>query len=95
MINAAMRNYDYFIFGALDEYGQPQLSTEKQGSIKMNININSQIIVDNILYKDATCMGLTKQEVKDTYVIQYGDTKLKVLYVNPLGRYNQVFMKEM
>lgn len=93
MINADMKKYDYFVYGSKDEYGQPQLSKEKQGSVKMAININSQNTVDNILYKDATYIGLTKQEVKDTYVIQYGDTRLKVLYVNPFGRYKQVFMK--
>lgn len=95
MINAEMKHYDYFIFGEKDAYGQPQMSTEAKGSIKIAININSQSIVDNVLYKDATYIGLTKQEVKDTYVIQYEDKKLKVLFVNPFGRYKQVFMKEM
>lgn len=94
MINAAMRTYNYHTLGAIDAYGQPQLS-ENVGSIKMAINITSQSIQDNALYKDASYIGLTKADVTDAFVIQYGEERLKVLYVNPLGRYNQVFLKEM
>jgi hypothetical protein len=95
MINANMRNYDYFTFGEEDSYGQPQLSSQVQGQVKMAINITSQSVQDNINYKEAAYMGLTHFLLDDTYVIQYGDKKLKVLYVNPLGRYNQVFMAEL
>ena len=94
MINANMRLYDYFTLGSLDEYGQPSLS-EKQGSIKMAINISSQNVQENINYKDCSYVGLTHANINDSYVIQYGDDKLKVLYVNPKGRLKQVFMKEM
>ena len=94
MINANMRLYDYFTLGSLDEYGQPSLS-EKQGSIKMAINISSQNVQENINYKDCSYVGLTHANINDSYVIQYGDEKLKVLYVNPKGRLKQVFMKEM
>ena len=95
MINRDMRSYDYFTFGELNSYGQPTLSQEKKGSIKMSINITSQSVQDNIRYKDATYVGLTHAEVDDTFVIQYGDERLKVLYVNPKGRYKQVFLKNM
>lgn len=95
MINANMRLYDYFTFGDDDGYGQPTLSTNPVGQIKMAINISSQSIQDNINYKDAQYIGLTHAEVDDTYVIEYGNGRLKVLYVNPKGRYNQVFLKEM
>lgn len=95
MINADMRTYNYFTLGALDSYGQPQLSQEIQGSIKMAINIASQSIQDNINYKDCSYVGLTHSLLDDTYVIQYGDKKLKVLYVNPKGRLKQVFFAEI
>lgn len=95
MINTEMRFYDYFTYGEKDEYGQPQLSGETQGTIKMAINITSQSTQDNINYKDASYIGLTHAAIDDTYVIQYGPEKLKVLYVNPMGRYKQVFMKEI
>ena len=90
-----MRLYDYFTFGEDDGYGMPQLSTEPKGQIKMTINISSQTTQDNILYKDCTYVGLTNANIDDTYVIRYGNSKLKVLYVNPKGRYKQVFLKEM
>lgn len=96
MINSKMRLYDYYTFGENNEYGQPQLSQDAQGSIKMAINITSQYIQDNIQYKNATYVGLTHDaDVNDKYVIQYGNIKLKVLYVNPSGRMKQVFMGEM
>ena len=62
----------------------------------MAINISSQATQDNILYKDCTYVGLTMDaNVDDTYVIEFGRERLKVLYVNPKGRYKQVFLKEM
>lgn len=92
MINAQMRFYDYFTFGAVDEYGQLILSDEPEGAVKMAINIASQTTQDNINYKDCRYTGLTYAPIDDNYVIQYGEEKLKVLYVNPIGRINQVFL---
>lgn len=96
MINTNMRFYNFFTFGEVDAYGQPQLSTEPQGTIKMAINITSQSTTGNINYKDATYLGLTTDaKVNDTYVIEYEGAKLKVLYTNPKGRLKQVFMAEL
>ena len=95
MISNKMRFYDYYTYGESNTYGQPQLSKEVQGTIKMAINTTSQFIQDNIQYKNATYLGLTFAPINDKYVIQYGDIKLKVLYVNSAGRMTQVFMGEM
>lgn len=95
MINTDMRYYDYFTFGNENEYGQPQLSKEKQGSIKMAINTISTAIQDNLRFEDATYIGLTSSLLDDTYVIQYGEEKLKVLYVVSKGRLKQVYMKNI
>jgi len=94
LINTEMKKYDYSTFGDKDEYGQKQLS-EVKGQIKMAIYTTSQGIQDNIRYKDATYVGLTHAKVDDTYVINYGNERLKVLYVNTQGRYKQVFMKNL
>lgn len=91
-----MRNYNFYTFGEKDIYGQPQLSEEVQGSIKMSIDVVSQSITDTANYKQVTYIGLTRDaQVNDTYVIEYGEVKLKVLYVNSKGRLNQVFMAEI
>lgn len=96
MINANMRVYDYFTFGDNDAYGQPTLSDTVQGTIKMAINISSQSVQDNINYQDCNYIGLTTtKSVNDKMVIQYGEEKLKVLYVNPTGRLTQVFLKRI
>lgn len=94
MITNNMRIYNYFTFGAENEYGQPQLSKDVVGTIKMSIELSSQQIQDNILYKGATYIGLTHFPIDDTFVVNYGDKMLKVLYVNTRGRYKQVFMCE-
>lgn len=96
MISTDMRLYDYFTFGEKSEYGTPTISSEPKGKIKMVINISSQSTQDNILFKDCSYIGLTNdKEINDTYVIAYGKERLKVLYVNPKGRYKQVFLKGM
>lgn len=98
MINTAFRRYHYFTIGAKDEYGQevmPDKDTEPTGTIMMAINLTSQYVQDNINYTDANYMGLTHAKVDDTYIIKFGEERLKVLYVNPFGRLNQVFMKRI
>lgn len=95
MISTQMKNYNYFTIGERDAYGQQTLSTDPKGFVKMSINIISQSITDNINYKDATYLGLTfDKNIDDTYVIKYDDVMLKVMYVNPMGRYRQVFLAE-
>lgn len=99
MINADMREYNYFTYGEPDEYGQTTLIKGEdgepviQGTIKIAINTTSQAIQDTIQYKGATYLGLTRDaKVNDTYVIEYKEERLKVLYVTPNGRLKQVFL---
>lgn len=95
MINADMRLYDYFTLGDDNSYGQPQLpgpDAVPKGQVKMAINISSQSVQDNINYQDAQYVGLTHANIDDTYIIAFGDKRLKVLYVNPKGRWKQVFL---
>lgn len=98
MINTDMRLYNYFTIGPKNAYGQaaiPDKDAEPAGTIKMAINISSQSIQDNINYKGCQYIGLTRADVDDTYIIQYENERLKVLYVNPKGRMKQVFMARM
>ncbi len=96
MINVDMKSYEYYTFDENNAYGQPTLSQTAQGTIKLAIYISSQSIQDNINYKNVNYIGLTQDaNVSDKYVIQYGDKKLKVLYVNPHGLMKQVFLGNM
>lgn len=93
-----MRLYNFYTIGEANAYGQPQMPSkdaEPVGQIKMAINISNQNTQDNVNYKDCNYIGLTHAEVKDTYIIQYGEERLKVLYVNPKGRLKQVFLKAL
>ena len=94
MINADVREYAYYTYGDSDGYGQPALSKDVQGTIKMALYTTSQAIQNNIAYNNASFVGLTHDsKVNDTYVIRFGEKRLKVLYVQPKGRYKQVFME--
>lgn len=95
MVNTDMRVYDYFTYGDDDAYGQPQLSEEVQGTVKMAIYIASQGIQDSVTYNGTQYVGLTHDAVTDKYVIQYGDEKLKVLFVNPTGTWKQIYLSRM
>lgn len=85
-----MRSYTYQKYSGVDSYNQPTLGSEKY-TISMAISVISNTISDNILYRDAQYIGLTKGALDDKCVINYGTDRLKVLYVVP-GRYNQVYM---
>ena len=92
MINRQMKSYSYYTLGTNDEYGQPQ-ETKADDKIKMAINFVTESIQENPLYSGAQYTGLTlNKNIDANYIIQYGDEKLKVLYVNKAGRYNQAFM---
>ena len=92
-----MVSYKYYKYEEkLNPYGQLTLSQEEAGAVKMAIFITSQSIQDNINYKDANYIGLTLSKLlNDKCVIQYGDKKLKVLYINPEARCKQVYLKEI
>lgn len=94
MINN-MKLYDYHTYGDKDGYGQPVLSPQPMGKIKLNINTISQDLSTNSLYNSASYIGLTlDKNVSDKYVIICDDNqRLKVKYVNPKGRFKQIFME--
>ena len=95
MIKAKMREYEFYTLGTVNAYGQPQISEQPQGTVKMAIFSTAQSIQNNALYKDCTYLGLTSDTaINDKYIIQYGAERLKVLYINAQGRLKQVFMSE-
>ena len=96
MVNADMREYQYYTYGDQNAYGQATLSEDTQGVVKMAIYTTNQSVQDNINYTGANFFGLTHNAaVNNRWAIQYGSKRLKVLYVTPLGRYKQVFMAEV
>lgn len=96
MISRKLESYQYYKYDSKNQYGQLTLSNSPAGAVNVAIFTTSQSIQDNINYKDANYLGLTYSNLlDDTCVIQYGDKKLKVLYVNAEGRLRQVFFKEI
>jgi hypothetical protein len=93
MINARMSDYDYYLLNTDNGYGQITTDLVKQGTVKLSISTLTQTVTDDLRYSEASYIGLTQdKQINDTYLIQYGNTVLKVLYVNPDGRYTQVFL---
>ena len=103
MINANMREYNYFLISAEpNNYGQHILIKNEngepkiQGTIKMAISIASQSITENITYKGANYVGITQDKnMSDHFVINYDGKLLKVQYITDsrfriayLGEYN-------
>ena len=96
MINVDMRLYDFYTLGSNDAYGQPKISADPVGKIKMAIYSTSTATQDNVLYKSAEYIGLTTDtEITDRYMIQYEYERLKVLYIQKKGRFKQVFMERV
>ena len=61
----------------------------------MAIYVVSNTKEDSVNYASIQYQGITQDvDIDDTYVIQYGNKKLKVLYVID-GRYRQVIMTRM
>ena len=94
-IQAQMKNYNYYVLGQLNSYGQPAIPKTPNGTIRMAINILTNTTKDYILYSSAEYIGLTNEAITDSYIIQYGEEMLKVLYINNIGRLNQVVMERM
>jgi hypothetical protein len=96
MITTQMRKYTYKkITEILDDYVQPTIE-EVEGEIKMAINFTNETVQDNSLYSDAQYIGLTlNKNIDSTYIINYEGESLKVLYINPAGKYKQVFMTKV
>ena len=94
-----MREYDYYLLGKDNGYGQLTLILDnngeplKQGIVKLSISRITQAVTEDIRYSDSTYVGVTRdRDIDDTYIIQFGRELLKVKYVNPDGRFTQVFM---
>ena len=96
MINPNMKTYNYFTYGDLNAYGQPQLNAEPEGQVKLSIYTTSQNVQGNINYTNANYIALTRDKnINDNWVIEYGEERLKVLYTSTQGRFIQVFLAKM
>lgn len=98
MINTKYCVYNFFTLGPSNEYGQQTISQQPTGQVKAAIFTRSQSAQDNILYQDAQYLALTHDtNVDDTYIIEYGKERLKVLYVaeTAQNRPRQIFLARM
>lgn len=99
MISGNMRVYDYWLTTINEKYGQqvmPSADTRPDGEVRLSIYPTSTGTQDNILYYNCQYIGLTNDaEIDDRYIIQYGKERLKVSYIQRMGRYKQVYLKRI
>jgi hypothetical protein len=94
VINRSEVNATLITMGGQDEYGQDLNAPISQSSITLTFGLYTHQQTDDIRYQDVEYTGLTVYDVADNQVIQIGDKKYKVLFVNPFGRMKQVFLKK-
>lgn len=95
MINSQMRDYLYCIYTTeLDDYGM-ETKEVQEGTIKMAINLVGNNLANNPLYKDVNYIGLTRDDIDDSYIIIIGDEEYKVTFVNDFGRMKQVSLSKV
>lgn len=93
MIQNNMKLYNYYTLGELDDYGTNQSSEEVKGQVKLSIFLQTKQLSDNSIYKETQFTALTNdKDINEKYLIEYNEKLLKVLYINDLGRYRQVYL---
>ena len=93
MIQSNMKLYNYYTLDELDDYGTNQASEEIKGQVKLSIFLQTKQLSDNSIYKDTQFTALTNdKDINEKYLIEYNEKLLKVLYINDLGRYRQVYL---
>lgn len=96
MIYPNIRTYDFYLYEDKGAYGQPALSEDVKGQVKMAVYSSNKSVTGSIQYAGGDYVGLTHdKDISDKYVIQYGDVKLKVLYtISCPNHLTQVMMTE-
>lgn len=93
MIQSNMKLYNYYVLDELDDYGTNQASEEVQGQVKLSIFLQTKQLSDNSIYKETQFTALTNdKDINEKYLIEYDENLLKVLYINDLGRYRQIYL---
>lgn len=93
MINREMKPYTWSTnTTAINEYGEQTSSLSPLRTIQAAIYFDRQNLTKNPLYLEATHIGLTKEKG-----IQIHDTigSFVVLQTNPIGRFNQLILKQV
>ena len=93
MIQSNMKLYNYYTLGELDDYGTNQVSEQVSGQVKLSVFLQTKQLSDNSIYKEAQFTALTNdKDINEKYLIEYNNMLLKVLYINDLGRYRQIYL---
>ena len=93
MIQNNMKLYNYYTLDEIDDYGTNQVSQQVSGQVKLSIFLQTKQLSDNSIYKEVQFTALTNdKDINEKYLIEYNNMLLKVLYINDLGRYRQIYL---
>lgn len=94
MISLQMKDYELLaLTEEISSYGEETIQETPIGTVRMALNLQNYSTNRNPLYADATYIGLTfDKNIRDNNFIVVNGEKLKVLFVNSFGRYNQIFL---
>lgn len=92
MINREMKSYDWErpVY-TLDSYGQEIATNTSLGTVDAAVYFDTQVFKNNPKWDEATHVALTKEKSVEISDI-IGD--YTVMAVNPIGRLNQLILKE-
>lgn len=76
----------------LDSYGQSVSTEIPLGTIDAAVYFDAQVSLNNPLFVEATHVGLTKNK---TVLRKDKIGTFEILAINPIGRYNQLILKQV
>lgn len=92
VINRDMRQAQVYKLAGQDEYAQPTYETESSQTISLTFGLFNHSPVEDIRYQNVEYTGLTKDLCAESDLLKIGDNFYRVIFVNPFGRLNQVFL---
>lgn len=94
MINREMRKANLITYApGVDEYGQPRKGEQSKRDIELTFRIYSHSPVEDIRFNEVTHTGLTADKtITDTNAIELEGKTYNIKFVNPEGRFAQLFM---
>lgn len=94
MINRVLKEAQVINKYSKDEYGQRHSSLASSHTISITFGLYEHNMSNDIRYADCKYVGLTKDTtLTDNDYLLIDGKEYKVQFINPFGRWVQVFMK--
>ena len=93
MLNNEIKEATVVRYDGYDEYGQELAEPTSERKVMVAIGYYTHSATDDIRYQDVKYYGLTKdRNITDKDYILVGESKYKVMFVNPTTRWTQLYL---